>query len=103
MHQSLFVFVEERVPRRITFPLNTTIILSLSKYTRHHVSHSTPMDMRALAGKLGKMRPRRASGGRDGRSKLQVWMDVTVSPFGMVTTRGLVGMCLFVYGVASLP
>ena len=54
-------------------------------------------------GKLGKMCPRRASGDRDGRSKSQVFVDVTMSPFGMVTMRGLVAMCLFVCMIALLP
>ena len=104
MHQSLFVSVSvaERMPRRITRFLYKTIILSLLKDTRHPALHRTPMERRAPTGRLGKMCPRRPSGDTEGRSKSQVCMDATVSPFGMVTTRGLVTMRFCVYGVDSL-
>ena len=103
MYQSLFVSVAERVPRRITRPPNIITIISLSKDMQHPTSYRTPMESRAPAEKLGKMCLRHASGDMDGRSKSQVWVDMTVSPFEMVTTRGLTVMHVFVCGVDSLP
>ena len=61
------------------------------------------MEIRVPAGKLGNMCPHCISGGGDGSLKLQICVDVTVSPLGMMATRGLVAIRLFMCGFASLP
>ena len=61
---------------------------SASREAVHPASHNCPMDRRAPAGKCGKMCPWRALVGRDGRSRRQVCVEVTVLPSGMVTVMG---------------
>ena len=70
-----------------------------SSFAVYPVSQSRPIDSRAPAGKWGKMCACLAAFGRDGRSSLHVWVDGTVSSFGIVTSIGLMTACLFVWGM----
>ena len=53
------------------------------------------MERRAPDGNCGKMWPSRASGGILGRSRRQVWVDVTVLPSGIVIMMGEVAVFQF--------
>ena len=90
----------DRVPRRTTRLFRLIVMVVALRDAVHPASHSWPMERSAPAGKCGKMCPRRAAMGKDGRSRRHVCVEVTVSPFGMATVIGSEATCLSVCGVS---
>ena len=65
----------------------------------HPALQCRSIDSRVLAGKWGKLCACLAAFGRDGRFNSHVWVEVTVSPFGIMTSIGSMAICLFMWGV----
>ena len=90
MHHTLVA--ENLLLRRMMVTWSLMRMEEISNDETHPWLQSTLMDMNAPAGNCGNIYPLRASGGRKGRSRRHVCVDVMVFLSGMVTTIGLVVM-----------
>ena len=81
-------------PLRMMVLVRRMIILSLLRCAVQPESHSKPMDIRAPAGRWGKIWASLAAGGRRGRFKWQMWVDLINDPFGISTEIGFVAIFL---------
>ena len=66
----------------------------------HPASQSRPIDIRAPAGNWGNICALRAFGGRSGRWRSHVWVDLMNEPSGISTEIGVVAILLFRCGVS---
>ena len=100
MHYSLVIV--EWVPVRTALTwrwMRRVVVLNCAV---HSVSQSCPINSRALEGKCGKMCACRAAFGREGKFSLHVFAEVTMSPFGIVTSLVSTAICLFAWRVEEL-
>ena len=73
-------------PRRMTFPLCVMVQLIAVKSTSHPALHRVTTEMREKPSRPGMMWPC-LHAYDSGKSRLHLWLDLTVSPLGSLTRR----------------
>ena len=89
------------VPRRTILPLSLMRIDVVLSSTVHPLLQSTPVERRAPAWNWGKICPSRTSGGSIGRSRRQVWVEMTVLPSSIIIMMGGVAILRLWCGVST--
>jgi hypothetical protein len=87
-------------PQTIVRPRYSMVQLILVKITLHPALHMVTTERREWDARPGMMWAARAPAGRFGRSKVQVCVDCTLSPFGRRAMRGTVAGTMLVAGAS---
>jgi hypothetical protein len=90
-----------RLPWRMVLPLRLIVAFVLVNVHTQSASHNFPMLKRCVSPSVGKISVRVASGGRSGRLRWAVWVDLIVDPSGNRTVIGESVIFLLLHGTSG--